>query len=452
MPNTRETTRAYGIGGGGARWAPVERQRTEELGVRPAPCGPLRLVVETRGERPRQVALAPGAEVAVGSSGAADVRVDDPTVSALHCRVAHAGAVVDVIDLGSTNGVRVGGVRVTRAALPVGGQCEIGKTILRVMMRDAVRGDRASPLSGLVGSSAPMRALAAGVRRVAPLRLPALLRGESGTGKDLVARAMHDEGPRAEGPFVALNAAAITRELAETELFGHQRGAFTGAVRDRRGAFREADGGTLFLDEIGAVPLEVQAKLLRVVEEGVVRPVGGEAAIPVDVRLVAATCEPLEKMVETRRFRQDLYERLAVCVVVVPPLRDRLEDVPALARYLLATSDVGGPSISDDAIAALRAQRWLGNVRELRNVLVQAAVLAPGPIQASHVAAVLAERDPRGGRVEAVDVLCVFEESGRNVSETARRVGVARSTMRDMLRAAGVPAWPRRGAPSAPGA
>jgi DNA-binding NtrC family response regulator len=425
----------------------------------PAPriAGAVRLWIETGsyGAMPFSVTVAPGGEAVLGSTAApgahadarpvACVRVDDVTVSARHCRVIHAGGSVEVVDLGARNGLRVGGVRVPRAALPLGGTFEIGRTLVRVQPADAPAPASAAPLAGLVGGSLVMRALAGAVRRVAPLRLPVLLRGESGTGKDLVARALHDESPRAAGPFVVLNAAAISRELAESELFGHKRGAFTGAVKDRRGAFREAHGGTLFLDEIGAVPLDLQAKLLRAVEEGSVRPVGAEQSHPVDVRLVAATCEPLEAMVETRAFRGDLYERLAVCVVVVPPLRDRPEDVPALARHLLAVSELGDRDLAPDALAALRGHRWPGNVRELRNVLVQVAIHAGPVLQAEDVAAVMAERLGRVRRIEPGEALRLFEEAGRNVSAAARRADVPRTTMRDLLRSAGVAAWPKRG-------
>jgi DNA-binding NtrC family response regulator len=408
--------------------------------------GAVRLWIETGSYRskPFELVLAPGGEVVLGSAEGGCVRIEDVTVSARHCRVIHAGSAIQVVDLGARNGLRVGGLRVPQAALPLGGTFEIGHTLVRVQPAGGVAPSPAPPLPGLVGTSPPMRSLAGAVRRVAPLRLPVLLRGESGTGKDLVARALHDEGPRAGRPFVVLNGAAISRELAESELFGHKRGAFTGAVRDRRGAFREAHGGTLFLDEIGAVPLELQAKLLRAVEEGVVRPVGAEAGAPVDVRLIAATCEPLEAMVADRRFRGDLYERLAVCVVVVPPLRERPEDLPALARHLLAASDLGDRTVSPDALAALRGHRWPGNVRELRNVLVQAAVNADLVLEAEHVAAVLAERSGRARRIEAGEALRIFEEAGRNVSAAARRADLPRTTMRDLLRSAGVSAWPRR--------
>ena len=434
-------------------WSGVGRQATVELPQGEHIEGPVRLWIATgaQGSAPFEATLAAGAEVVLGSAadeadrGASFVRVDDATVSARHCRVIHAGSAVEVVDLGARNGVRVGGVRVPRAALPLGGSFEIGNTLVRVQPSGASRRSASDPpLAALVGRSPAMRALASAVRRVASLRLPVLLRGESGTGKDLVARALHDESQRAGRPFVVLNAAAISRELAESELFGHRRGAFTGAIRDRRGAFREANGGTLFLDEIGAVPLELQAKLLRAVEEGVVRPVGAEVAAPVDVRLVAATCEPLESMVASRLFRGDLYERLAVCVVNVPPLRDRLEDIPSLARHLLDSSDLGDRALSLDATAALRGHRWPGNVRELRNVLVQAAVAAEDVLGAEHVAAVLAERSGRARRIQVGDALRIFEETGRNVSAAARRADLPRSTMRDLLRTAGVSPWPRR--------
>jgi DNA-binding NtrC family response regulator len=407
--------------------------------------------------RPVAVPLRPGAEVDIGSSAGAAVTLADRRVSARHCRVAHAGAGLEVTDLGSRNGVRVGGARVAHACVGVGASFELGDTLVRVEAHP--RADAASlegpPLPGVVGPSQALRRLAGETRRVAPLKLPVLIRGESGTGKDLVARALHSEGPRAKRPFVAINAAAIARDLAESELFGHERGSFTGALRDRRGAFREAHGGTLFLDEIAALPLDLQAKLLRAVEEGLVRPLGAEAPVKVDVRLIAATCEPLEAMVALRAFRGDLYERLAVCVLVVPPLRDRPEDVGALARHLLATSELGGRTLSRGAIDLLRTQRFPGNVRELRNVVVQAAVRATGVVEAAHVAAVIAERSgaPKR-RILPVDAKRILDQHGGNVSAAARHADLPRSTMRDLLRqaaqrpAAGAPA-PKRDDPAA---
>jgi DNA-binding NtrC family response regulator len=428
-----ETTRD----GGAGPVRPADEDLTLELPIDRAALGPVLLHFEPpAGGAPVSIPLRPGDAVDVGSSLGLSVVLADRTVSARHCRVRHLGERLEVSDLGSRNGVSFGGARVERAAVGVGAWFELGRTVVRVDPPPPPAGDT-PPLAGVVGRSGAMRELAAAVRRVSPLRLPVLVRGESGTGKDLVARALHLEGPRAAKPFVAINAATIARELAESELFGHQRGAFTGALRDRRGAFREAHGGTLFLDEIGALPLDVQAKLLRAVEEGFVRPLGAESQVKVDVRLVAATCEPLEAMVEAKVFRADLYERLAVCVIHVPALRDRPEDLADLARHLLATSEVGPKRLSRGAIRALSSHRWPGNVRELRNVVVQAAVRAGAVIEAADVEAVLVDRLARARkRLVPAEALRIFEEVGGNVSAAARRAALPRSTMRDLLRAA----------------
>ena len=420
-----------------------DRDLTQELPREGEPAAAVWLRIEGR---TTPVPLVQGEALVLGAGPRVDVRVPDPAVSARHCRLTLVGGEIDVLDLGSRNGVLVAGARVERASLVVGASFAIGRSLVMIEPRAGGEAE-GEPLPRLVGSSPAMRRLAAAVRRVAALRLPVLLRGESGTGKDLCARAIHDASPRAARPFVAINAATISRELAESELFGHERGAFTGAVRDRRGAFREAHQGTLFLDEIASLPSDVQAKLLRVVEEGVVRPVGAEAGAHVDVRLVVATCEPLEAMVAERRFRADLYERLAVCVVQVPPLRARTEDIPELAKHLLATSELGDRELSAGAIALLRAYRFPGNVRELRNLVVQAAIRGGRRVRASDVAAVLSERAaPIRRRIAPVDALRLYEEVGRNVSAAARRAELPRSTMRDLLRGGG-----GGGAPRAPG-
>ncbi len=406
--------------------------------------GPILLVLESpaTGQTLATRVLLPGEQVTLGASAEADVLVADPTVSARHCVVVHAGRSLDVTDLDSRNGVRVGGARVRQAMCGAGAGFELGRTTVRFEDATELAADDDAPsLFGVVGRSPPMRRLAAAVRGVASMRIPVLLRGESGTGKDVIARAIHAEGARAKRPFVAINAATIRPELAESELFGHERGAFTGAIRERKGAFREANGGTLFLDEIAQLPLDVQAKLLRVVEEGSVRPLGGEVDHRVDVRLIVATCEPLEAMVRERRFRADLYQRIAVCVLRVPALRERPEDIPRLARHLLATSEIGPRDLASCAVGALCRHAWPGNVRELRNVLVQAALLAPrGQILAQHVNEVLGSREAFGRkRMDAAEALRVFEECGYNVSAAARKAELPRTTMRDLLRQAGAP-------------
>jgi len=284
-----------------------------------------------------------------------------------------------------------------------------------------------------------MLRLADRVRRYAKLAVPLLIRGESGTGKELVARAAH-EASEVTGAFVAINAATFSRELAESELFGHRRGAFTGAIADRRGAFREAHAGTLFVDEVAQLSLDVQAKLLRVVEEGVVRPVGADGATRVDVRLVAATCEPLEAEVERGRFRRDLYERLAVCVVRVPPLRERLVDLPELARYLLAELRLERMRVMPSALAALSSRAFPGNVRELRSILLLAAIAAgdSNVIAHAHVEAAFIERDGPSSTISYEEASATLRASDGNQSRTARALGVPRTTLRDLLLRGGV--------------
>ena len=351
------------------------------------------------------------------------------------CRLSHVEGGIEVRPLDGVT-LKIFGARVPWAVVKPPCVVEAGDVIVELSVApggDAGE-DLAEPLPRLVGDSLPMRRLSSRVRRYAPLKLPVLVRGESGTGKDAVARALHDLSGRRRGPFVAINAATISRDLAESELFGHGRGAFTGAVTERRGAFREAHGGTLFIDEIAALGPEVQAKLLRVVEDGMVRPLGGEARHPVDVRLVVATCEPLEAMVEERGFRQDLYERLAVCVVVVPPLHERPEDIPSLSRHLLEATGLSC-EVAPSALGLLMTQRFRGNVRELRNLLAQAALRTSGErIEAEHVQAVIEERGGVRKRVSPVEALHWLEICEGNISAAARRARVPRSTLRDLLR------------------
>ena len=232
---------------------------------------------------------------------------------------------------------------------------------------------------GLVGDSPKMREVFALIERVAPADVPVLVQGETGTGKELVAKALHQESKRRRKPFFAVNCAAVPAQLLESELFGHKRGSFTGAVVDREGHFVSADGGTVFLDEIGDMPLEMQSKLLRVLQEGEVRPVGSNQVLHVDVRLVAATHRDLAAMCREKRFREDLYFRLNVVTIWLPPLRERPGDVRLLAQHVLAgvAEELGRPlELSEEALGALEAWRWPGNVRELENELRRAAVFS----------------------------------------------------------------------------
>ncbi|GAB4164430.1 MAG: sigma-54 dependent transcriptional regulator [Geothermobacteraceae bacterium] len=243
------------------------------------------------------------------------------------------------------------------------------------------RAELARQLRGsLLGDSPAMQSLHSLVRRMADADAPVLILGESGTGKELVARQLHTQSPRGEGPFVAVNCAAIPADLLESELFGHVRGAFTGATQNRAGKFVQADGGTLFLDEIGEMPPSLQPKLLRALQEKEITPVGGQTR-RVDVRVVAATNRDLDAMVHDGRFREDLYYRIAVLLLRLPPLRDRVEDISLLARHFLDASERGrGLQLDHECVQALKSYPWPGNVRELQNLMERLAVMAQGEV------------------------------------------------------------------------
>jgi two-component system nitrogen regulation response regulator GlnG len=235
----------------------------------------------------------------------------------------------------------------------------------------------------LIGKTPAMQEIFKTIGRVAHTDATVLIQGESGTGKELIARAIHSHSPRWSGPFVARNCSAVPRDLLESELFGHERGAFTGATEQRAGVFEIAQGGTLFLDEIGDMPLELQAKLLRVVQERELTRIGGREVIKVDCRIIAATNQDLERAVQQTRFREDLYFRLKVVPITVPPLRQRRGDIPELVAYFIekVNREMGTTitGVSVEAQAVLNSHDWPGNVRELENTLVRAAVMAPGP-------------------------------------------------------------------------
>src|SRR5450432_80121 len=260
--------------------------------------------------------------------------------------------------------------------------------------------ERARGLGEVIGESALMRQLLQMIERVAASDATVLIVGESGTGKELLARTIHRVGPRAEGPFVAFDCSALAPSLIEAELFGHEKGAFTGAIRARRGLFREANGGTIFLDEIGDIDASVQNKLLRVLQEREIKPVGADRPVQIDVRVVAATNKDLKSLVGRGQFREDLYWRLAVVPIQVPPLRERKEDIPLLAAHILAKRRGAAKSFAGSetpyptqmtarALTRLQSYRWPGNIRELENVLSRAAILCDGETIRSHDLAML---------------------------------------------------------------
>jgi two-component system response regulator AtoC len=248
---------------------------------------------------------------------------------------------------------------------------------------------RVGGFPGVIGNSAPLREVMELARRVAAYPSTVLVTGESGTGKEAIARAVHQASPRADGPFVAVNCGAIPENLLESELFGHEKGAFTGADRAREGLFVQAGGGTLFLDEIGELPMQLQVKLLRAVQERSVRPVGGSTEQPVDVRLVAATARDLVEEVRAGRFRDDLFYRINVVRLHLPPLRARTEDIPVLADHFLrahaARFGIEDPLLPREVLPTLAKYPWPGNVRELENVMERALVLSGGNVEPQHL-------------------------------------------------------------------
>jgi DNA-binding NtrC family response regulator len=395
----------------------------------------------------------PGAEVTfderleIGTLPDCGLQLQDESVSRRHLLLEVTPRGVALRDLGSTNGTKVSGVRVQEALVEGAAVLTLGRTRVRLEPFDEkveVGEYSGSQFGSAKGGSAPMRRLFALLSSVAPSDATILLTGETGTGKEELARSIHLASARKDRPFVVLDCGAIAPNLAESQLFGHTRGAFSGATNDRKGAFAEADGGTLFLDEIGELPPSLQPKLLRALEAGEVTPVGKDSSRLVDVRVVAATHRELATEVKAGRFRQDLFFRLAVLVVRVPPLRERLEDLPLLVRHFVA--QLGRPEfdLSPEVLAELKQHPWPGNVRELRNVVER--VLAGGGLElrageppSSPVPAELAGLPYKDAKEKLVDsftrdyLASLLERCDYNVSEVARVSGVARNYVHKLI-------------------
>jgi transcriptional regulator with GAF, ATPase, and Fis domain len=319
-------------------------------------------------------------ELTVGTATGTSLRLTDPSVSRHHCVLRACERGVELRDLGSTNGTLVGDTEIVRGFVRDGVRVRIGETTLALAIRDdeiehpLARLDR---FGELIGASATMRRLYPLLERCAQSDATVLVQGETGTGKELVAEAIHGHSKRRHGRLIVVDCSALPRELAESELFGHVRGAFTGADIARTGAFEQASGGTVFLDEIGELPLELQPLLLRVLESGTVRPIGGQSK-SIDVRVIAASHRDLRVEVNAKRFRSDLYYRLNVLRVVVPPLRDRDGDVALLATQFWQEFRPS-EQIPAGLLGELAAQPWPGNVRELRNAVERSALVGWQP-------------------------------------------------------------------------
>ena len=386
-------------------------------------------------------ALCVGESLTVGSREPADWVVADPAVSACHLTLAATEGGLRVEDTGSKNGTFLGGVRVdsalvtTERASLLLGRSRISAAVV------APQGSRALSLDAkipeLVGTSEPMRRLVHEIRRVARLGAPVLLQGESGTGKDVVAGAIHRLSTRS-GRYVPVNAGSLSESLSDSELFGHRRGAFTGAVQAHAGAFEQADKGTLFLDEVAELAPSVQAKLLRAVELGEVRQLGGSTAIRVCPRIITATWAPLSQRVVEGRFREDLYHRISTFVISLPPLRHRKSDIQALSTSFFAREkeQLGQRWLAPGALARLIAHNFPGNVRELFSILYRAAAMAEtdeiGPLDIEAAIPRLARSSRERGA--AVDPHKLLRAHEGNVSAAARSAKVARSTFRSWLK------------------
>jgi DNA-binding NtrC family response regulator len=397
-----------------------------------------------------QVAASEGDELSVGTAPTNQLVLTDPTVSRHHLTITATAGGFQLRDLSSTNGTFLAGYRVELGYIDSGALIQAGETTVRF---DALEERVSQPLSeresygDVLGQSAAMRRVFAMLERIAASDTTVLLDGETGTGKGALAEAIHRQSARASGPFVVVDCGAIPPNLIESELFGHERGAFTGAEEMRIGAFGAADGGTLFLDEVGELGPDLQPKLLRALESRQIRRIGSVTPVPVDVRVIAATNRDLRQEVNAGTFRTDLFYRLNVMRVTVPPLRERRDDIPLLAahfyRRLTQNPEAAPPA---DLITSLLRQQWPGNVRELRSAVERAVLLgqaaaAPAPGQAPSESwpdldFTISFRESKEGALAVwtrVYVRELVDRYGGNLSRAARAVSMDRNHLRDLL-------------------
>jgi DNA-binding NtrC family response regulator len=387
-----------------------------------------------------------GDRTVLGTHESATVVLTDPAVSRFHCEIVINQAGLAVRDLGSLNGTLLDDVRIIAAVPGDDAMLAIGRTRIRLQLRPERAKVDLSPKGRfglLVGRSYAMARLFSMLERAAKTDATVLVEGETGTGKELVAESIHRESARRDGPLVVVDCAAIPHALLESELFGHARGAFTGAVAPRAGAFEAASGGTLFLDEIGDLHPDLQPKLLRAIEQREIKRVGENDAVRVDVRIVAATNQSLAALVNAKRFRADLYYRLAVVEARLPPLRDRLDDLPVLVEHILANLGAAlRPEAhelrSAEGLKELAAHAWPGNVRELRNyierciTLAERAPLASAPDAAS-AAPLKVARERCVAAFEKAYLEALLARHPNNVAEAARAAGVDRAHLYRLL-------------------
>lgn len=391
-----------------------------------------------------------GAEpLVIGKDPSLAIVLSDPAVSRKHCEVKSTAAGVHLRDLDSRNGTKVDGVVMESGLLFHGSTIRVGESEVYFLSdrEEAPAGEEGpSSFGDAVGKSPAMRKVFALLEKLAATDLSICLIGETGTGKDVLARALHKRSRRSAEDFVVFDAGAVAATLIESRLFGHNKGAFTGAISDQQGQFEAADGGTLFLDEIGELGLDLQPKLLRALEQRTVVRLGGTTEIPVDVRIIAATNRDLQTEVAEGNFREDLFFRLGVAVVRVPPLRDRREDIPLLCKTF-AESLPRKVTFSDAAMAVLQAQMWPGNVRELKNVLTLAAAVAESDLlEPKDFLQFGSQRNreptldgfPLAGRtldsIERNAIKQTLQDCKGNKTHAAKALGIASSTLYEKLK------------------
>lgn len=398
--------------------------------------------------------------IVLGTSEDDTIALQDPTISRYHVEVAATDEGLHVRDLGSRNGTFLGDVRVVEAVVPPGSKLRLGETV--VSLEDVGLAEAARPqlepvpeVPGIIAESPAMQEVAARIHQLAPTQVSVLLQGETGVGKEVVARALHDLSTRREHPFVVVDCASMAPTLVASELFGHERGAFTGADQQRIGAFERAHGGTVFLDEVGELPRDLQPALLGVLERRRFRRVGGERSIEVDVRVLSASNRDLRAEANTGTFRPDLYFRLAVARIVVPPLRERPEDIEPLVREF-ARQVTGEPKrvFDDPTLRTFESHPWSGNVRELKNAVESALATgrvelggpamstpAPPPPEPAVQLPRLPYREARHAAVERFEqeyLSALISECEGNASEAARRAQMDRGYLLSLLRKHGL--------------
>lgn len=408
--------------------------------------------------------------IRIGKKTDNDIVVNDKTVSRYHVEIHHNDDNSYLLkDLNSTNGTTINDMKVREAYLSQGDQVEIGETKIEFQTYDEnvqIEPSEENYFSDMVGKSKKIRQIFGILKRISPSQATVIIEGETGTGKELVAKAIHENSLRKDKPFITFDCSAVAANLIESELFGHMKGAFTGAIKDRVGAFEAANGGTIFLDEIGELTLDLQPKLLRALEQREIKRVGSTKSVSLDVRVISATNRNLKDEVQNGKFREDLYYRLSVVKIQVPPLRERLEDIPLIVEKILSAARFNRKPdgtfyvtrVEDDALKILQRYQWPGNVRELNNVIERSVSFSEnGIIKGSHLQYVFSEIESGGEeatvRLEGINLDKPFKEAKQavvesfekeylqellernkgNVSKAAREAKIDRKHLRNLL-------------------